>query len=310
MIRRRTRFAKLLKMTTMRSVGPGRHPILRRCLMLPVHSDRLPVIQSGCKLSIPTNRFPKIKKEMKLLNRSTFLDYMQPFRDTQDALFRLLSHMRIEWIPEASTCWELSKTAYAETNLTELSESVLPCPICLGISSLGLYYSCSHECCSACVDRNEQKVCSQCRKPPRPSGNDQSTADDARLRQFNDVIKKLLYRCPCGKDNCKATTFANAHKSECPDRFACPLAGDNDCRFRAGAGRQGISDLYVHLTQYHTMEHLWHKYRVDMSITKVHENIVDPWVDKNKLMVFLRDHACAVSTQEMAGTTPGSAAPG
>jgi hypothetical protein len=223
---------------------------------------------------------------------------MHPFRDTQDALFRLLSYMKMEWIPESSTRWELSKTAYAESKLTELSESVLSCPICLEISSLGLYYDCTHECCESCERKNEQKLCGQCRKPPRPSGNNPTTADDARLRQFNGVLEKIMYACPCGRDTCKPTTFANAHKSECPYRFSCPLAGNNDCEFRADAGQQGTISLHAHLKQCHSMEWEWDRYILELIVEKVDENVPHPWIDKYELIEVLRAaHSCVVPVQ-------------
>jgi hypothetical protein len=45
-----------------------------------------------------------------------------------------------------------------------------------------------------------------------------------------------------------------------------------------------------------------------MITTKVHENIVDPWIDKGKLVGVIAAHSCAVPTPETAGTTPGSKA--
>ena len=230
------------------------------------------------------NRFTHVNKEMKLLNGSTFFDYMQPFRDTQDALFRLIMQMRYAWIPCPSTSWELSHSAYATHNLTELLESVLSCPICLEISNLGLYYECTHECCESCQERNEQRLCGQCRKPQRLNGHTPNTMDDDRLRQFNDVLKKILYRCPCGQGDCKHTTFADAHKSECPHRLMCPLAGDKGCSFRAGAGHKL---LLAHLTEFHPIEHLWERYRSAMFRAKVQADITDPWIMKDKLIELL-----------------------
>jgi hypothetical protein len=272
--------------------------VYRMLHILPLACDPL------CLHPCHFHRFQTIDKEMKLLKGSSFLDYLKPFRDTQDALFRLLSYMKMEWIPESSTRWELSKSDYADTSLTELSESVLSCPICLDISSLGLYYQCTHECCNRCVQRNEQKLCGQCRKPPRSSGNNPTPADDARLHQFNGVIEKLMYCCPCGRKSCQSTAFADAHNSQCPYRFSCPLAGD-DCSFRAGVGQEGTDILHAHLTQCHPMEDLWDKYILEMIDKKIEENIVDPWIDTNKLAVVLgAAHGCVIPVQAVVGTTP------
>jgi hypothetical protein len=276
----RTRFAVSSRTKITRSMGSGLHPSTQKP---PVR--RLRVYRPPFWSILHPNRFAKIKKEMRLLNNSTFSDYMQPFGDTQDALFRLLSHMRITWIPESSTVWELSKLAYADTNLTELSESVLSCPICLEISSLGLYYTCTHECCSSCAHMNEQKVCGQCRQPPRPSGDHATEVDDARLRQFNGVMENLLYRCPCGRESCTPTTFTDAHNSQCPGRFLCPLKGDNGCRFAEGAGDTNL--LVAHLMQCHPMKHLWAKCESDILAKRINRNIVCPWTDKFKLIGLL-----------------------
>jgi hypothetical protein len=238
-------------------------------------------------------RFPKISVEMKLVKGSTYLDYMKPFKDTQDALFRLLSHTPIEWIPASSTSWELSKAAYADTNLVELSESIMSCPICLEISSLGLYYQCTHECCILCVRRNKQKLCGQCRKPSRPDlwrprnviVPCNPTMDDDRLGQFNGVIKELLYHCPCKTGNCNPTTFANAHETQCPGRFICPLDRDDEgCGFDTGVDQSNL--LLAHLMDCHPMENLWRDYAVMRISDKITENVTSPWHDDREAFVL------------------------
>jgi hypothetical protein len=225
-------------------------------------------------------RFSSISSVMKQLQTSTFLDYMQPYKDKERELFSLLAKIPIAWVPH-SRGWELSNSSYSEENCEALSESIVSCPICVTITPLMLFYECTHECCRLCKTRNEQKLCSQCRRPERVS-TWVKTSEELRLVQFNRVLSELLYRCPCEIGKCKPKKLCEVQRSKCPARFVCPLLGMDGCEFK-GPRRA----MHRHITRVHTMVLLWKAYRESAIVDGVKESNLSAWCNEGQLIQSL-----------------------
>jgi hypothetical protein len=223
------------------------------------------------------NRFAaKYGGRLKLLENSTYSDYLQPYKDTQGAFFELLSVIPVSVIPNANENYELSEMNYLDS---EALSDTMSCPICIMIQPLGMFYKCVHESCSRCVEKNEQKTCPMCRKPRRPSS---SSTTNARLDKINTDMASLLYNCPCKSGRCPPTRRGTEHGS-CIRCSVCPLMGTGGCTFTGPPGQ-----YLKHLRMCHPMEHLWKEYQEVAFRAKINQNPrLSGWCDKSALLELL-----------------------